>query len=642
MADTSRNLAELSEKVNNDTFKIQVMGTFSNGKSTFINSLLGENVLPAYALPTTAVINEVKYGEEKNAILYFENPLPEPLHSALSTNALEHMKAHEMTEVPPLEIDYRDIEEYVVIPMGEDPKEMLLESPYRNLELYWPLDILKEGVEIIDTPGLNEDSLRTETTMSYLPKADAILFILNATALCGQPEMEFIEDVLIENGFTDTFFITNKYDLIRDAEKEKMKKFAHLKLSEYTTNPLFFVSASKAVEGTLNNDSVMVAESGMPAFEQYLLDFLTKKKGLVKLSQPARRLKSILNEQALFKIIPQQRSLLEHSLDDVQARYDAAKPQLEALRRKKDQIIAKLQLRIEQSKQEFRRALNTHSVSIAQMIPGWIQAYTPKATVGLVPSKAKVTRVVNEISEHVNGKIAEYQKNWKNEVMMPTVSERAAYIFDSSEQDLSKLFAEIDDINMQLTGVDEVEHKNIPVWQRVLGGAAGLALGMPDIAIAGGINGLTKELAKNVGLVLGTEAILALMLGLTNPFVLVGGIAVGLIGGHFLNEGAAIGQLKTKLTEVYVSKMSENADQSALATSESIASKLTEIAEQISSAVDVEINQSEAQIAEILEEMRKGQENIDRRKAILQKCEDKIKEINNDLDDLIFELLGQK
>lgn len=72
MSNYSDSLSKLSEKVNNDTFKIQVVGTFKNGKSTFINALLGSHVLPAYSLPCTAVINEVKYGKEKKAVLYFK------------------------------------------------------------------------------------------------------------------------------------------------------------------------------------------------------------------------------------------------------------------------------------------------------------------------------------------------------------------------------------------------------------------------------------------------------------------------------------------------------------------------------------------------------------------------------------------
>lgn len=71
MSNYSDSLSKLSEKVNNDTFKIQVVGTFKNGKSTFINALLGSHVLPAYSLPCTAVINEVKYGKEKKGGLVF-------------------------------------------------------------------------------------------------------------------------------------------------------------------------------------------------------------------------------------------------------------------------------------------------------------------------------------------------------------------------------------------------------------------------------------------------------------------------------------------------------------------------------------------------------------------------------------------
>ena len=148
------NLDKLSKKVNNDTFKIQVIGTFKNGKSTFINSLLGEEVLPAYALPCTAVINEVKYGEKKEAVLYFRNPLPDNLPASISPKALSHMEKYGKIDVPPLHINYSELEDYVVIPMGEDPKEMLLESPYEKVELFWPLEMLKEGVEISDSAGL--------------------------------------------------------------------------------------------------------------------------------------------------------------------------------------------------------------------------------------------------------------------------------------------------------------------------------------------------------------------------------------------------------------------------------------------------------------------------------------------------------
>ena len=75
MEHCAQTLQQLRQKISSDTFKIMVMGNFKNGKSTFINALLGQEILPAYAVPTTAIINEIKYGEKPKAVLHFLNCL---------------------------------------------------------------------------------------------------------------------------------------------------------------------------------------------------------------------------------------------------------------------------------------------------------------------------------------------------------------------------------------------------------------------------------------------------------------------------------------------------------------------------------------------------------------------------------------
>ena len=112
--------------------------------------------------------------------------------------------------------------------------------------MFWPLSLLKEGVEIIDSPGLNEHSTRTKVTMDYLSKADAILFVLLSTAICAANEMEFIENNLKEQGFNEPFFIVNKWDLVPKEEKNQMIEYVKMKLSGFSTNPIFYVSASNA------------------------------------------------------------------------------------------------------------------------------------------------------------------------------------------------------------------------------------------------------------------------------------------------------------------------------------------------------------------------------------------------------------
>ena len=67
LAATSADETELKR----ESFKVLVVGEIKRGKSTFINALLGEEVLPAFATPCTAVINEIKYSETKRAVLHF-------------------------------------------------------------------------------------------------------------------------------------------------------------------------------------------------------------------------------------------------------------------------------------------------------------------------------------------------------------------------------------------------------------------------------------------------------------------------------------------------------------------------------------------------------------------------------------------
>lgn len=641
MSTASDNLDNLSKKVNNDTFKIQVIGTFKNGKSTFINALLGENVLPAYSWPCTAVINEVKYGEKKDAILYFRNPLPENLPASISQKALAHMQQHNMKDVPPLHIDYSELEDYVVIPMGENCKEMILESPYEKVELFWPLEMLKEGVEIIDSPGLNEAETRTQVTMDYLTKADAILFVLAADHLCGMDEMDFIQNNLHEFGFTDPFFIVNRFDLIPDNQREGIMRFAKMKLSEFSTNEIFYVSAQQALDGEVQGIPALYEKSQMGAFTKRLSEFLTKDKGKIKLSQPARELKRILNNEALYKVIPSQRAMLDSSLDEVRARYDAAKPRLEMLRSKKEQVISKLKLKIEQSKHEFKRASNRNYLSVAEMIPGWINAFQPKNKFSVIPTKAKATVVVSEITDFVVEKIEAQQKEWKRSVLQPLVEERSQYIFESAEQDLTNLYAEIDSLNVSISGRHDVDPDTVPLWQRIAAGAGGLLLGDIGLAFSGGVNGFSKDLAKVAALEIGAGALLY-FIGALNPFTLVAVLLTAFITSWNSSSSSAMKRTKEMVSEQIVNQLTTSADDNSSQMAEAICQKLDDIANGISTAIDVEIGQTEEQVQSIIAEMQRGQSSIDARKQVINSCESKITALSTELDAFTFELIEQK
>lgn len=633
-------LKKLGEKVYNDTFKIMVVGTFKNGKSTFINSFLGEEILPAYALPTTAVINEVKWGDKKRAVIHFRNPLPEELPMGIPDKAMSHMRKFNMKNIPPLEIPYDEIEDYVVIPFDKDPKEMLLESPYEKVELFWPLPLLENGVEIIDSPGLNEHATRTKVTMDYLSQADAILFVLNAQAICSQEEMRFAENNLKKQGFTDPFFVVNRFDCIR-SEKERvaMRKFTEMKLEGYTTNTIYYVSALNALDGKMNSDQELYNSSGMKEFEDTLSEYLTKQKGKAKLSQPARELKRILNDEALFKVIPMQRQMLSTSLDEVKKRYESVQPKLAELKAKKDQIYSRLMLKVEQIKPELRRVSNRNIMEIADCVPAWVSEFTPVNSVGMIPKKDKIEPVIQEISEHVLDCIETYQTDWRNSVLEPIVNDRANDIFGSVEADISKIFSEIDSVNVEIAG-KEYETNSVPTWQRIAGGAVGFITGGVGGAFSGGVSGLSVELAKTVALEFGAFFALSLI-GLLNPITIIG-VLVGVIMRSVIKgEDALMKKLKESITTEIVNQLAGSAEDNSNALAEGIGGKFTEIVDQMVGAVDGEIQETENQVESIINEMEKGKENIKMKEEAISNCENRIKEISTKLDNLIFQLVEE-
>ena len=632
---TTENLYALQEKLQNETFKVQVAGTFKNGKSTFINSLLGEEVLPAYAVPCTAVINEVKWGEEKKAVIHFCNPLPERLPSEIPEIAMAHMRKYNMKDIPPLEIPYDQVEDYVVIPMGTDPSEIQLESPYEKVELFYPLPLLENGVEVIDSPGLNEHQTRTKVTMDYLNKADAILFVLNATAICAEDEMQFIENDLHDNGFEEPFFIVNRYDLIRERERARLQQFTHVKLDEFTKNGIYFVSALEALEAKENEDDTRFENSGMKTFEQDLTEYLTRNKGKAKLAQPTKELRHILEVKA-DKVIKEQKKMLGGSLDELKAKQAEITPRLEDLKIKKNQQQQRIQEVINRAERDISRCAYNHMGAIVNNVPKWVDEFKPETTL-IPPTKKKMEAITTEILNYVTSKIEESYRVWRKKELEPMLAEKGQQISDTIESDLSEIFGEIDIINSDISD-GKAELKEIPVWQRVVGVAGGLLLGDVGLAFAGGMNGIGKELAQTFAMEFAGGALLAL-LGALNPvtlILLIGGTGIfNVVSG----QSNALKKVKNAVSDQIVENLRGSMRSKSDELTEKCCQRFEELAETAYSSVDTEIAELNNQIQATINEMKKGEASVKKREAELDTYETEIKELLEQLNGFIFQLL---
>lgn len=249
-------------RVESDTFKVMIVGEFNRGKSTVINALLGERVLPSYAQPCTAIINEVKWGEERRARLH-----PMPVNGQ---------------DVAPVDIGVDELADYVTIEDGEDGKPK--SNPYARAEVFWPLPLCENRVEIIDSPGLNEAPKRELITLGYLDQADALVMVLMATAPVSMSEQIFLDVHVRGGGHHDAFFLFTRIDDVPEAERRDTVKSVRNRLSRYSTreNRVYFVNARGMLEGRIGQDRGLVEASGMVPFEAELERFLVNERGHVK------------------------------------------------------------------------------------------------------------------------------------------------------------------------------------------------------------------------------------------------------------------------------------------------------------------------------------------------------------------------
>lgn len=247
---------ELVKKLEEDRFHLVVVGEFNHGKTTFVNALLGEGVLPVGVTPTTAAIHHLKYCDKPEATVVFQSGKREPIpfeetrrFAVGGGSAPDHATG---SEGGPGEIDY--------------------------LEVGYPAQLLKERILLVDTPGVNDLSLqRADITYSYIPRADAVLFLLDAGQILKESERQFLNDKLLKASRDKIVFVITKWDILDEGEKKEALAYARAQLANLVKEPVVFpISAEAALKGEW-------AKSGMPELLAHLTTFLAEERGRILL-----------------------------------------------------------------------------------------------------------------------------------------------------------------------------------------------------------------------------------------------------------------------------------------------------------------------------------------------------------------------
>ena len=99
--------------------------------------------------------------------------------------------------------------------------------------VYYPINYCKNGVTIIDTPGLNDDEAMTEVTMSVLPQIDAALMVIMAQAPFSESERDFLENKVITSDLGRVLFIVTGIDLLDEEDVPRVLDNIRTRIQEH-------------------------------------------------------------------------------------------------------------------------------------------------------------------------------------------------------------------------------------------------------------------------------------------------------------------------------------------------------------------------------------------------------------------------
>lgn len=382
-ARTDLRLAHLLERLAEERMTVAFVAEFSRGKSELINAIFfadsGGRVLPSSAGRTTMCPTELcwpKGARPEIRLLPIESRAKEESFSALRAQSEQwRIEPLEPSSTSSLLAAFARVGETLRVPLakaeelgfrvdGEDDSALKPDadgtveiSRWRHAIIHFPHPLLKKGLVVLDTPGLNAIGVEPELTLSMLPNAHAVVFVLAADTGVTRSDFEVWKECVSVGRGTGRgqMVVLNKIDGLWDGLRDDASIDAEItqqvmsaaRMLDVTADSVYPLSAQKALVGRVQTDQALVAKSRIEHFERALSGEIL----------PAQR--QIVRETTIFEvdaIANQTRQLLE-------ARAVAAVEQLreiEALRGKNRGVIEYMLRKIAMEKQEFEEGLRKY------------------------------------------------------------------------------------------------------------------------------------------------------------------------------------------------------------------------------------------------------------------------------------------
>ncbi len=315
-------LNQLATRMEQQRLQLAVLGQFKRGKSTLLNALLGEDILPTSVLPLTAIPTYLSWGHARTARVMFQDgqTVTETVHD-----------------------DPAALREFLVQYATEQGNPENRRGVTR-IEVEHPAAILAHGVVLIDTPGIGSTFRHnTSTTLSFLPQCDAALFVTAPDPPITEVEADFLDNV--HTHVARLFVVLNKVDHLTPSEVNEAVEFLHhvmeKRLGDEAPAHIFPISARYGLAASGNPNAPAWTESGLAALEQHLIDFLVHDKESALVNAIAKKLVAEIDAAVLqIDLMIRSLSLPLADLEGRMAAFTALIDEVQETRRTASDLLA--------------------------------------------------------------------------------------------------------------------------------------------------------------------------------------------------------------------------------------------------------------------------------------------------------------
>lgn len=229
---TLSELSQTKDYLNNQKFSIGITGVMNAGKSTMLNALMGREILGSAVVPETANLTVVKHNTREKAKVFYWNTqewgkietaalelesMREYVNETIATFG-DELNSYIQKESRYDEVEINDLSLYTSAEASNKKCNLV-----KYVELGSNLDFLADGIEIVDTPGLDDPVIqREEITKEYISQCDMMLHLMNVSQSATLKDVEFIIDALLYQNISKLLIVITRADTVSKEQLDEV------------------------------------------------------------------------------------------------------------------------------------------------------------------------------------------------------------------------------------------------------------------------------------------------------------------------------------------------------------------------------------------------------------------------------------